>query len=158
MVHRDTIELSTEGCYIFTIYDAGGNGICCTNGNGLYLLQDDQETEVVMGGPFGYYEKTEFNANIVSVHTQFDQTRALQVFPNPVSTFATASFHLVNPDNVSLTLYNTFGQKVWSQQPGYLEAGDHHAEIDAGNLANGVYILQLTTENKIYTRKITVNH
>lgn len=157
VVHRDTIEISTEGCYTFTIYDAGGNGICCQNGNGLYLLQDDQETEVVMGGPFGYFEKTEFNANIVSAREQFDLTRALQVYPNPVSDIATASFYLVNPDNVSMTLYNTFGQQVWTHQPGYLGTGEHQVGIDAGSLSPGVYVLQLTTGTKIYTRKVTVS-
>ncbi len=156
-MNRDTIELSTEGCYTFTIYDANGTGICCTNGNGLYLLQDDQETEVVMGGSFGYYEKTEFNANIVSAHERFDQTKALQVYPNPASRVATALFYLVKPDNVSLNLYNTFGQKVWNNQPGYIGAGEHQVEIEAESLAPGVYILQLTTGNKIYTRKITVS-
>ncbi|MBE0647371.1 MAG: T9SS type A sorting domain-containing protein [Bacteroidales bacterium] len=157
VVHRDTIELSTEGCYTFTIYDASGTGLCCSNGNGLYLLQDDQGTEVVMGGPFGYFEKTEFNANIVSARDRFDQTRALQVYPNPASSFTTASFYLVNPDNVTLNLYNTFGQKVWNHQPGYLGTGEHQVQIDAGSLAPGVYILQLVTGNKVYTRKITVS-
>jgi hypothetical protein len=157
VVHRDTIELSTEGCYSFTIYDSDGHGICCTNGNGLYLLQDDQGTEIVQGGPFGFYEKTEFNANIVSAHERFDQTKALQVYPNPVSTTTTASFYLVNPDNISLYLYNIFGQQVWSHQPGFLGVGEHQVTIDAGSLTPGVYVLKMATGNKIYTRKITVN-
>lgn len=157
VVHRDTIELSSEGCYTFTIYDAGGQGICCSNGNGLYLLQDNQGTEVVQGGPFGSYEKTEFNANIVSARDRFDQTKALQVYPNPVAQTATATFYLVNPDNVSLDLFNAFGQKVWSQQPGYLTAGDHQVEVDASRLTPGVYILQMTTGERVYTRKITVS-
>ncbi|NQV03607.1 MAG: T9SS type A sorting domain-containing protein [Bacteroidia bacterium] len=157
VVHRDTIELSAEGCYTFTIYDANGTGICCDNGNGLYLLQDLLGTEIVIGGPFGYYEKTEFNANIVSARERFDQTRALQVFPNPATSITTASFYLVNPDNVELNLFNTFGQKVRNYQPGYLGTGEHEVEIDAGNLAPGVYILQLTTGNKVYTRKISVS-
>ncbi len=120
-------------------------------------VKDAQGTEVVQGGQFGYYEKTEFNANIVSAHERFDQTKALQVYPNPVSAITTASFYLVNPDNVSLNLYNIFGQQVWNHQPGYLGAGEHQVKIDAGNLTPGVYILQMATGNKIYTRKITVN-
>ncbi|MFC2101637.1 T9SS type A sorting domain-containing protein [Bacteroidota bacterium] len=157
VVNRDTIYLSEEGCYTFTIYDASGSGLCCSNGNGLYLLQDDQGTEIVMGGPFGFFEKTEFNANIVSARERFDETRALQVFPNPVSNIATASFYLVNPDNVSMSLYNIFGQKVWNHDAGYLGTGEHKVEIDAGNLTPGVYVLQMATGNKVYTRKITVS-
>lgn len=157
VVHRDTIYLAEEGCYTFTIFDSGGNGICCSNGNGLYLLQDNQETQIVLGGSFGYYEKTEFNANIVSAHELFDQTRALQVFPNPATSTTTASFFLVKSDKVELNLYNIYGQKVWNHQPGTLGSGEHQVEIDAGSLAPGVYILQLTTGNKVYTRKISVS-
>ena len=156
VIVRDTIELAIEGCYTFTIYDANGTGICCSNGNGLYFLEDDQGTEVVQGGSFGYYEMTEFNANLVSARELFDQTKALQVYPNPASGITKASFYLVNPETVELNLYNTFGQKVRNYQPGYLSNGEHQVEIDAGNLAPGVYILQLTTGNKVYTRKISV--
>ncbi|MFH1297671.1 MAG: T9SS type A sorting domain-containing protein [Bacteroidota bacterium] len=157
VVHRDTIYITEEGCYTFTIYDSGGNGICCSNGNGLYLLQDDQGTEIVMGGPFSYYEMTEFNANVVSAHDLFDQTRALQVYPNPAAGITMASFYLVNPCHVELNLFNIFGQKVRSYQPGYLDSGEHQVEIDAGNLVPGVYILQLTTGNKVYTKKVSVS-
>jgi len=157
VIKRDTIEIPAEGCYTFTIYDAGGSGICCNDGNGLYFLQDDQGTEIVQGGSFGYFEMTEFNANLVSAHERFDQTKALQVYPNPASGISTASFYLVNPDIVELNLFNTYGQKVRNYQPGYLGAGEHQVSIDAGNLAPGVYILQLTTGEKVYTRKISVS-
>ena len=30
-----------NGCYDFTIYDAAGNGMCCSQGNGSYNLQDN---------------------------------------------------------------------------------------------------------------------
>ena len=29
-----------DSCYCFTIYDDFGDGICCVNGSGSYLLQD----------------------------------------------------------------------------------------------------------------------
>jgi hypothetical protein len=157
VIVRDTIELSEEGCYTFTIYDSEGTGLCCSDGNGLYFLEDDQGTEIVQGGTFGYYEKTEFNANLVSARERFDETRALQVYPNPATSITNAIFYLVNPEKVELNLYNTFGQKVRNYQPGYLGKGEHQVEIDAENLSPGVYILQLTTGNKVYTRKISVS-
>ena len=157
IINRDTIEIPVEGCYAFTIYDAGGSGICCSHGNGLYWLWDDQDTEIAQGGEFTDFEVTEFNANLVSARDHFDQTQALQVFPNPTSGVTRASFFLVNSDNVELNLFNTFGQKVRTFQPGYLTSGEHQVEIDATNLKPGVYILQLVTGNKVYTRKISVS-
>jgi len=157
VVHRDTIFIQSQGCYTFTIYDSGGEGICCTNGNGLYLLEDTQGTEIVMGGPFGYFEKTEFNANLVSAAEQFDQTRALQLFPNPAEESTKASFYLIDPDYVTFTLYNTVGREVKKWLPGYLPSGDHNQELNLDGLQSGVYILKMQTGNKLYTRKLTIS-
>lgn len=35
------IEVDGTGCYSFIIYDSGGNGICCSNGNGYVKLYYD---------------------------------------------------------------------------------------------------------------------
>lgn len=157
IVNRDTIEIPAYGCYTFTIYDAGGNGICCNNGNGLYLLQDDLGTEIVEGGNFGAYQPTEFNANLPSAIEVFDQTRALRVFPNPANGSATAAFYLPDPGTAELSLKDMTGRNVWSARPGYLPEGDHRTEIDLTGVVPGIYFLQLTTGNKVYTRKVTVN-
>ena len=33
------------GCYNFTVYDSGGNGMCCLNGDGYYKLFVNNELE-----------------------------------------------------------------------------------------------------------------
>ena len=40
------------GCYTFNIYDAGANGICCTNGNGHFHAEDIYSHIIVDGGTF----------------------------------------------------------------------------------------------------------
>jgi subtilisin family serine protease len=56
-----------NGCYDFTIYDAAGNGMCCSQGNGSYNLQDNTTGNILAsGGSFGAVEMTNFclpNAN-----------------------------------------------------------------------------------------------
>ena len=48
-----------DGCYTFTIYDAGGNGMCCTYGQGGYILSNDETGQVIAsGGAFGASEAT----------------------------------------------------------------------------------------------------
>jgi hypothetical protein len=157
IIYRDTIYIPSEGCYTFTIYDAGGQGICCSHGNGLYLLQDDLGTEIVQGGNFTDYEKTEFNANLVSARTIFDETRALQIFPNPVRSQTTAVYYLAEPGNVSLQLFNAFGQKTMELTPGNQSAGEHKISLDLKHLSPGIYYLQLSDGTKVYTRKLMVS-
>merc|ERR1712174_49480 len=48
--------------YTFTITDAYGDGICCSYGNGGYIITVDG-TEVVSGGDFGNSETETFTVN-----------------------------------------------------------------------------------------------
>lgn len=155
-MYRDTIDVPAQGCYLFTIYAAGGHGICCTNGNGLYFLEDSEGTEIKQGGTFGYYDLVEFNANLVSAREIFDQTRALQVYPNPAAHEVTVSFYLTDPNPVGFALYNTIGQIVQTFQPGYLTSGNHEIKVDVSAFQPGVYYLKMTTGSKVYTRKLTL--
>ncbi|MCB0560802.1 MAG: T9SS type A sorting domain-containing protein [Phaeodactylibacter sp.] len=51
----------TDGCYDFIIYDAYGDGICCSYGNGSYALTSDANgSTLASGGSFGSSETTNF--------------------------------------------------------------------------------------------------
>lgn len=57
---QETFALSDEDCYSFRIYDDGGNGICCDNGNGSYQLNDYFGNVFLSGGDFAYSEINDF--------------------------------------------------------------------------------------------------
>ena len=50
---------AADDCYDFTIFDSYGDGICCSYGNGSYLLVDGTTT-LASGGSFGTEETTNF--------------------------------------------------------------------------------------------------
>ncbi|HNQ68051.1 MAG TPA: T9SS type A sorting domain-containing protein [Bacteroidales bacterium] len=50
-----------QGCYTFTIYDEYGDGICCTYGEGYYLIENlSDNVEIDNGGEFATSESVEF--------------------------------------------------------------------------------------------------
>lgn len=51
-----------DGCYTFTIFDAFGDGICCTYGEGSYAVTCSILVHA-SGGEFGASESTEFCVN-----------------------------------------------------------------------------------------------
>ncbi len=55
----DTLCLP-QGCYTFRINDAYNDGICCTYGQGNYILQDIQQQVLAQGGAFPGSETTNF--------------------------------------------------------------------------------------------------
>lgn len=56
------IELCLEdnACYTFTIYDSYGDGICCSQGQGYYTLEDENGILMAEGGQFEDSETTNF--------------------------------------------------------------------------------------------------
>lgn len=49
-----------EGSYKFTMYDSYGDGLCCVNGNGEYVITSEGVI-LAQGGEFGYSEETLFD-------------------------------------------------------------------------------------------------
>lgn len=50
--YTQELLLPADDCYDFTIYDAFGDGICCTLGEGSYKLTDASGTVLAQGGEF----------------------------------------------------------------------------------------------------------
>jgi uncharacterized protein DUF1566/type IX secretion system substrate protein len=61
------------------------------------------------------------------------------VYPNPVSAYATVSFTLPEQSHVSLTVYNALGKKVATLIDSQLDAGSHSSVWDPGTLPGGIY-------------------
>jgi len=69
-VYTETFNLADEDCYIFTILDAGANGICCQNGSGYYKLKKYGGTAYHQGGDFGSVEVVEFSVQGINLNAK----------------------------------------------------------------------------------------
>ena len=57
----NSAELCVDAtCYTFTMYDSFGDGMCCSYGDGSYLVQDGNGTTLASGASFGASESTDF--------------------------------------------------------------------------------------------------
>ncbi len=79
-----------------------------------------------------------------------------QNFPNPFNPTTTISYSLPHRSHVTLTVFNTLGQRVADLINGDLDAGYHEVQFNAGNLASGVYLYRLQTGGYTETRKLCV--
>ncbi len=63
-----TLGNLSDGCYDFVIKDAGGDGICCSGGNGHYeVIRGATGDTLVSGGDFGSKDSTRFCVSSASV-------------------------------------------------------------------------------------------
>lgn len=79
----------------------------------------------------------------VSIAEQFDITD-IQLYPNPADNRITVTVDLPQYSNVSMSIYNTLGQKVREIFKG--SAINFSQTIDISSLSNGVYYFRVETE------------
>ncbi len=77
-----------------------------------------------------------------------------QNYPNPFNPITTIPYQLKRLGKVELNVYNVLGQKVCTLINKKQTSGSYNLRFDASNLASGVYIYRLKTENFVSCKKM----
>jgi hypothetical protein len=94
---------------------------------------------------------------LTNIEEEFNQplvTTLHQNYPNPFNPTTSISFELNKTQNVSLVVYNLLGQQVLNLVNDRLESGQHKINVNAANLASGIYLYKLTTNSQSLTKKM----
>ena len=84
------------------------------------------------------------------------KTEGLFAFPNPANEIATLTFSTSIESKVVINITNTLGKIVYKNEIGNLSAGKHIMPISTVALVEGIYFVNLMTDNKIITKQITI--
>lgn len=76
-----------------------------------------------------------------------------QNYPNPFNPSTTIRYGLPHLTHVTLTLFNTLGQKVAQLVDSDINAGYHDVQFNGSNLASGVYFCRLQAGDFVQTKK-----
>jgi hypothetical protein len=80
-----------------------------------------------------------------------------QNFPNPFKTSTTIRYTLPDNSDVQLIVYTLSGQRVAELINQKMNAGTHEVIWNAGDFANGIYIISLKTKSGFITKKMTLS-
>jgi hypothetical protein len=61
---QQELEFQQSGCYKLIISDSGNDGICCSSGNGYFMLKDINNQMIYTNGSYGPKETVEFEVRI----------------------------------------------------------------------------------------------
>jgi len=78
------------------------------------------------------------------------------LFPNPANDIATLSFTTTETSKTIVTITNILGEIIYSNEIGSLNVGQHIMPISTYEITEGIYFINLITNNKIITKKITI--
>ena len=145
-------ELGENGCYSFSIYDTGGDGL---TGTGIYKLAYEGSTIFAQGNDFGYMTGAEFKIGITG-EDELNVTNSVQIYPNPFTETAYVSFSTGQTEAVSINVYNSVGKLVYTINNKEYSAGTHSIKIDGRELNSGMYFINLTIGDKTYKQKLVL--
>ena len=77
--------------------------------------------------------------------------------PNPAKDVVEVNYQLPDAAKTTITISNIVGQQIISIDLGNQASGAHTRNLNVEGLTNGVYIVNLRTNNKIATQKIVIN-
>lgn len=98
-------------------------------------------------------------SNIVNVNLQPTKVLLKQNYPNPFNSSTMISFELPAQSNISLTMYNTLGQKIKMLKTGRFNAGKHTEQWNGDNddgkpVGSGTYLCRLVVNDAVIVQKI----
>ena len=131
--YTEVLDVTSDGCYDFTIYDAGGNGLL---GSGIYGLKASGST-LFSGKVFEYSESHEFSYSLTD-DTEETFRVAASIYPNPTSGMVT----IESDGEQAVTIYNMAGQRVYE--------GMSHGilQIDMKVYGAGIYAVKVGKETQ----------
>lgn len=139
-IHVETVVVPINECVKFTIRDSMGDGICCTSGNGYYIVRDSHN-QVLFGdatdGDFG-----EEASHLISVKGSsvgvIENEQSVKIYPNPTM----GVLNIEGEDMTSVEVYNTVGQCVMMR-----EVNGNSVQLNTEGLSNGLYIVRIHANN-----------
>lgn len=133
-----------------------------SNDENTLIIQDDQTANFYLQEfAARYYEAGGSDSiNIVtSVDEEFGVPVAfalLQNYPNPFNPVTTITFHIPYQQKAELRVFDVLGREVKELYNDFANAGVITVEFNASDLASGVYIYRLKTENFIESKKLVL--
>lgn len=134
----------------FPIYEGERSAPCVGD------LDADGLPEIVIGnlaGGVAYYKGDTVGLTISGIErTDRIQRFELNLYPNPNNGTFIIEPHKAMNGKVEMNVYNMLGKKVWNDQSQDLI----RQSIDLSTLQNGLYLMDIRSENKIATKRFVI--
>lgn len=145
-IYRYPYYISNSDVYVFDVvlsqdqgFAFGGFALGSTNTQDAWLLKVDS-----LG--------CEIADCSVSIN-ELETNALINIYPNPSPSQLTIEFELAETKNALIEIKNMLGQTLKTINNGAFTKGSNKIEIDISKFSNGIYFVQVQSENKVMSRK-----
>jgi hypothetical protein len=138
-----------EGCYTFTIFDDGGNGMSGFMGWGAgnALITNTESEEIILelpGADFTDSHSVNFCIEVSVLAEEYEPSIEFAIFPNPANDIV----NVVSGINSEICIYNIMGQKIENR----LNLNGIE-QFDISDYPDGTFLIRITNGNKVSCEK-----
>lgn len=150
---NQTINVPNNDCYVFTMNDSYGDGLCCGFGNGYYNLKTAQNVTIVdyTSGAFTS-QITPFVIGTLGTE-DFSMLNSINLYPNPTNGILNIGVSNEYELPSSFTVYNTLGQVIKHSKI----SSNSDLSISTEGFSNGVYFVKIEKNNESKTLQFIKN-
>ena len=143
-----------SACYVFTIDDVFGDGICCGHDvDGSYTITSAFGTHVESDGDYDDGEVREFC--LVGVGLPESDPGTISVYPNPTSGGVEVVLPAPSATGTPWEVLDLMGRRL---SGGVIGKSVMRATIDLGGLANGTYLIRCSVDEGWLVKTIILRH
>lgn len=131
-----------DGCYTLNVLDSYGDGMDAGYGAGFYSIKYGTTT-VLTGGVFTDADQRKFSIESGSGIEEQKTVSSVSIYPNPVSEMATLYVELAVASDVVISVMNSLGQVVATQNMQDANSGLNKLNIDFTEFESGIYYVNV---------------
>ena len=90
------------------------------------------------------------------INNQATPISNLSIYPNPCVNSTYISFFLDENKDVTVEIFNTLGELVYTDDKGSLNSGNNKFEVNTNKLSKGIYVVNLNVGSSTITKKISI--
>ncbi|MBC7696070.1 MAG: Omp28-related outer membrane protein [Burkholderiales bacterium] len=145
-------------CYKTVVYDVFGDGFNAGTGAGKYQIKSGGVLVYTMSSAFTSQDtKLWKTTSVTGLNNASGAITNISLFPNPAKNNATLTIDLVQNETISINVVDVMGRQVFTESMNDFSAGNHTINLNTENWANGVYNVNISTENGTTSRKLVIN-
>ena len=157
--YQQVVEFSPNGSYAENVIPPGQSGFISVTGVPSDNFADQWALYQSSAGE-GEIEMKPFTFIGARAVAQ-DETPALEVglgtpYPNPSSRAVAVPFRLSAPADLEVAVFDALGRRVAVVASGSFGAGPHRVEVETAGWAPGVYVVRLTSGDRVESQRLVV--